>query len=75
MGIIKPYVICFFKRAFVFFFFPSVACSVIPLEYSSIEMQEHLAKDQVPKKEVPGRIHKMEYRDFWLNELKPPPMI
>ena len=49
--------------------------SIIPSEFPSLELQEHLGKEQIPKSEVPGRIHKMEFRDFWLYELNPPAMI
>lgn len=49
--------------------------SVIPEKYSSPELQHALGKDQIPKAEVPGRIHKPEFRQFWEEELRPSPMV
>ncbi|TRY80253.1 hypothetical protein TCAL_13568, partial [Tigriopus californicus] len=43
--------------------------------YASLEMQEHLTKDPIPMEMVPGRIHDENFRDFWVNKLKPSSLV
>ena len=71
---LKMKYIGFLEACFLSFLSESLP-AIIPREYALPEVQHALSKQDITKDGVPGRIHDMQFRDFWRNELCPPAFV